>query len=348
MFYNYEIHNNGKEDILYLYLTMKYEFSDDFSFEDENDLRRRTNNFIQSNNIPFRGSHIYLIVDGIIVKSIDISNAVYQSFSSSYSTDNFMVSIKMEDDSLCEISLRDYLLSILFCYFSFDIHDEVLKCICVLYSGYAYKLMEDQKYIVAEDNFIRYRPFLYYKTIFSSFDYIKKRLNTIISAVDSVFLDYENNYILPFIHYCNSGKTITNSLYPYLSSVQSLWDMASFNYVNVHDFSYHELSTIFKLSLKKKHTISIISKGSSKRIIFENKMYSLNEIKTLLHLKSDNIYFIIYKDFLRVITIGLGNSYGLSIFGANELAKDGIPYYAILNYYFPKTKLFKHVKELSS
>ena len=66
MFYNYEIHNNGKEDILYLFLTMKYEFSSEFNLQDENDLKRRTKNFIQSNHIPFHGNHIYLIVDGIV------------------------------------------------------------------------------------------------------------------------------------------------------------------------------------------------------------------------------------------------------------------------------------------
>ena len=348
MFYNYEIHNNGKEDILYLFLTMKYEFSSEFNLEDENDLKRRTKNFIQSNHIPFHGNHIYLIVDGIVVKSIDISKAIYNSFPSSYSANNFMVSIKLEDNSICEISLKDYLISVLFSYFDLNLHDEVLKCICILYNGYIYKMMKDHKIVVASNEFHNYKPISFYKSNFSSVDSILRKFYSIISEVDSIFLGYKNDYILPFIHYSNSGKTTTNSLYPYLSSVQSLWDLASPYYINVCDFSYLDLNRIFNLSLNKNSNISIATKRNSKRIVLENKTYTITEFQKSLHLKSDNIYLIIYQDFLRVITIGLGSSYGFSIFGANEIAKSGTSYFNILNYYFPKTKLFKHVKELSS
>ena len=175
MFYNYEIHNNGKEDILYLFLTMKYEFSSEFNLQDENDLKRRTKNFIQSNHIPFHGNHIYLIVDGIVVKSIDISKTIYNSFPSSYSSDYFMVSIKLEDNSICEISLKDYLISVLFSYFDLNLHDEVLKCICILYNGYIYKMMKENEGVVVSDEFHNYKPISYYKSKFSSFDSILKK-----------------------------------------------------------------------------------------------------------------------------------------------------------------------------
>lgn len=348
MFYNYEIHNNGKEDILYLYLTMKYEFSNEFNLEDENDLKRRTKNFIQSNHIPFRGNHIYLIVDGIVVKSIDISKTIYNFLPSSYSSDSFMISIKLDDQSICEISLREYLISILFSYFDLNLHDEVLKCICILYNGYCYKMMKEHKIIVSSDEFHDYKPISYYKVKYFSFESISKRFNSIISEVDSIFLGYKNDYILPFIHYSNCGKTSTNSLYPYLSSVQSLWDLASPYYINVCDFSYQELNRILNLSLDNHSTISIIVRKNSQRIMFENKTYTIKELQKIFHLKSNNMYFIIYQNFLRVITFGLGDSFGFSIFGANEIAKSGTYYYNILNYYFPKTQLFQYVKELSS
>ena len=72
MFYHYEIRNNGKEDILYLYLSLKYEFSREFINNDE-DLGRRTNNFIQSNNIPYKGNKVYLVIDGVVVKCVSIN-----------------------------------------------------------------------------------------------------------------------------------------------------------------------------------------------------------------------------------------------------------------------------------
>ena len=90
MHYNYEIRNNGYEEVLYLYLTMKYEFSKELT--NSNDLGRRTKNFIQNNNIPFHGNKVYLIIDGIVVKILDLSkDNLYPS--KSYFSDVFTINI---------------------------------------------------------------------------------------------------------------------------------------------------------------------------------------------------------------------------------------------------------------
>ena len=71
MFYRYEIKNNGIENILYLYLTMNYEFSKELTNQsDDSELKRRTNNFIKNNGIQFDGKKVYLVIDGIIVKHL--------------------------------------------------------------------------------------------------------------------------------------------------------------------------------------------------------------------------------------------------------------------------------------
>mgnify|MGYP000781718225 CR=1 FL=1 len=68
MFYRYEIKNNGLEDVLYLYLTMNYEFSKELSSKsDDSELRRRTTNFIKNNGIDFNGNKVYLVIDDITV-----------------------------------------------------------------------------------------------------------------------------------------------------------------------------------------------------------------------------------------------------------------------------------------
>ena len=51
MIYKYEIRNINGEDVLYLYLTMSYEFSKELkNTSSDTDLTRRTKNFIKSNN----------------------------------------------------------------------------------------------------------------------------------------------------------------------------------------------------------------------------------------------------------------------------------------------------------
>lgn len=66
MKYDYEIINNN----LYLYLDYKYEFGIELS--NYKDLDRRSRNFIKKNNIPFQGSKVFLIINGIIVKTINL------------------------------------------------------------------------------------------------------------------------------------------------------------------------------------------------------------------------------------------------------------------------------------
>ena len=74
MFYKYEVRNNGNEDVLYLYLTMNYEFSKEIGFNSsDKELTRRTRNFVLNNGINYNGSKVYLVIDGIVVKSLDIS-----------------------------------------------------------------------------------------------------------------------------------------------------------------------------------------------------------------------------------------------------------------------------------
>jgi len=347
MFYKYEIRHNNGEDILYLYLSMKYEFADEFITK-EKDLERRTKNFIASNSIPFHGHKVYLVIDGKIVKVlnlVDIDHTITPS--KEYSVNSFVVNIRLEDCSLCEIYLQDYLISVLLSKYQEDIPDEVYKAITILYNTYAYKCMKENGFIDSNTSFAIYRPISYYKSSLANLDAILNRLNSIIHTIDCMFIQYQDDYILPFIHYSNGGETLTNPNYPYLSSVKSLWDMASPYYVEIHDISYKDIYQKLGISLSKDSNITITFENNIKKIVLDKEVYTDEEFKNIFQLKSTDIYIIIHNDHLRIITKGWGNAYGLSIFGACEIAKNGGKYYHILKYYFPKVKLLKYIKELS-
>lgn len=340
MYYNYEVRNNGFEDILYLYLTMKYEFSKELT--NSKDIGRRTKNFIQNNNIPFKGNKVYLIVDGIIVKVLDLS---LENNTTNYKLSNeYTINILLEDNSLCEISLREYLLSILLSYQDNEI--EVLKALCILFTTYAFKMMKDNNYLNSNNEFASYKPLKYYKKL-SNYNTIIEQLNNIIDSVNGIYIAYKDDYILPFIHYSNNGKTKTNSKYPYLSAVKSLWDLSSPKYLEITNISYQELSDKLKININNTTNIEMYKKDSTITIKFNDKIYNIEEIKELFNLKSSEIYILTYPNYLKFITIGYGHSYGLSIYGATEIAKNGGKYYDILKYYFPKTNLYQKRNELS-
>ena len=315
MFYRYEIQNYNGEDVLYLYLDMKYEFSKELDYSNDLEMTKRAHNFVVSNKIPFKGNKIFLIVDGIVVKVLkDTELDQNHTFSNEeYNPDQLMISIQLEDQAVCEITLKDYLISLLFSYYDDAIHEEVYKAICVLFHGYNYPV-------------------------------ILKRFSQIIQSVQGIFLKYQEQTILPFLHYSNDGKTLSYKEYPYLSSVKSIWDLASPYYLTIRDYSYSDIQKILGFPITPNSKISIQNHNTS-NILVDNHPYTFSEFQELFHLNSSIFYFIIYKDYIRIITKGLGNSYGLSIFGANEIAKNGANYIQILSYYFPKTKIFKHIKE---
>ncbi len=348
MFYRYEIRNQNEEEVLYLYLTMKYEFSKELIQKDD-DLGRRTSNFIQNNHIPFRGKKVFLVVDDMIVKSIDLSQVpLFIDYHNYYSIDSFLVNIELDDQSISEITLRDYLLSVLLSKYMDNIHEEVLKAICILYNTYAYKMMMEEGKILSTNSFAIYKPATYYKSTLENYDVIVNKLQHIIEDVDCIFLRYQNDYILPFIHFSNIGKTFSNKKYPYLSSVKSLWDLTSPYYIEINDFSYEDMGKKLNILVTNDSIISIYNQDMNKKIMIDQHIFQLEEFKNIFQLKSTSFYIIFYQNFLRIITQGWGNGLGLSIFGANEIANNGGNYYQILKYYFPKTKIYLYAKKETS
>ena len=339
MFYKYEIKNNE----LYLYLTMNYEFSNELNYNSDSNLNKITLDFINTNNIEFNGHVINYVVDNIVVKKVNLlkSSPINNPL---YSCDNFMVNVKLDDNSLCELSLKDYLLSILFEKYNVNYNVELLKCICILYNTYAYRCMSNDKVIIGSNYCSLYKPLKYYKDLYSNYDELTNFFYSIIKEVDCIFMSYNNQFILPFIHYSNSGKTLSNPKYPYLSSVSSIWDILSKDFITVKEYTYSKFNDLLNINISNKSNFTFINQNNTKKLKIDNKIFSLEELKNLLNLNSCEFNFIINKDIIKVITKGQGNFLGLSLYGGNEIAKNGGKYNSILKYYFPKAKLLRYIK----
>ena len=356
MFYKYEIKNNGFEDILYLYLSMSFEFSRELVLNSNDDeLCRRTKNFIKNNGINYNGKKVYLVIDGSVVKTLDIvkeSNPIeILNDSLYYSNDYFLVNLKLYDGSIIEIPLKEYLLGVLAnnTMLGFDI--EVTKAVCILYRTYAFYMMKKDGYIDVSNYFALYKPISYFKLIWTTrYDDILELLSKAIKETDCLFVTYNSDYILPFIHYSNTGRTFYHKEYEYLSSVKSLWDLESPYYIDVKTYSYNDFSNLLGFNVTHNSKITIIdvdSRDYVKKLSIDNRVYSGEELKNILGLKSMNINIIINRDELKIISKGYGNGYGLSLYGANELAINGCSYANIIKYYFPKVSINKYIKELS-
>lgn len=356
MFYKYEIKNNGMEDILYLYLTMTYEFSKELGHEaNDTEMTRRTKNFIKNNGIEYSGNKVYLVIDGIVVKSLDIrgSKEDIETLKEElyYSNEHYFITVKLDNEVLIEITLKEYLLGVLASLYIAGLELETLKALCILYRSYAFKEMSEKRFIMAFNDFCCYRPISYYKLSWiHDYEDIYNLLLTAINDTDCLFTSYNQYYTLPFVHYCNDGRTIDSSKYGYLSSVSSLWDLTSPYYVNVKDFSYLEISKILHTEITSDSEFKVIDiddNGFINKLKVDNAVFIGDDLVKLLGLKSRSLNIIVNKDHVKFINKGWGYFTGLSIYGANEIAKNGCDCIGIIKYYFPKVTINKYIKELS-
>ncbi len=342
MFYNYKIKHTDNGDILYLFFNYKYETS--IEFINNNDLARRTNNFIRNNNIDFNGKKVYLIINGINVKCIDLGNSIEILDDKMYfSNDNYMVNVMFDNKKVVEVSLKYLLIGCLAEYLSFNFNLEVLKALSVLFRTYIFKEMNNNNFINYNNNFFEYKDIIQFKLRWiDNYEDNLKLLSRIIDDTDCIFLTYNNNYILPFFHLTNDGFTRSNKKYKYIKSVKSYWDYLSPYYINIKIYTYRELSQIFNDNITSNDIYE-----EDKLIIFKGKsnLYTQNVIKDKLNLNSNHIILITYKDYIKIIYKGFGDFYGLSLFGADELAKNGCDYLNILKYYFPTITFNKYIKE---
>ena len=350
MFYRYEIRTQGKKKALYLYLSSTEEEANEFKNTKTINVEDRIKSFIKNNNINYNEGPVYIVSNGIIIKSIDIKNRninIEELIEKDlYSNKKFIVKVKYID-KVSIMSLKDYLMGSILTNISYDNSIELLKAIAILYRTYAYKQMAKDGFIKADDEFIKYTSLSYYKLLwFHDFDNIIKNIEKAIIETDSIFITYNNLFIKPYVHHTNNGNTDTLESAPYLQKVSSLWDLASPLYISTTTYTIDEISTLLQTSKENIFDIKILELtegGCIKKIKVGYKIYKGEEFVEKMKLPSKDMTIIVNEKNITFINRGYGNNLGLSLEGSKALIEAGCNYLQILNYYFPKCKIKKYV-----
>ena len=155
--------------------------------------------------------------------------------------------------------------------------------------------------------------------------------------------------LLPY-HAVSAGKTRVAAELPWLASVDSTMDYPSPNYLKVIYFEKTEflaqLEQIFPgVTFTEEDIPSQISidgrddGGYVSSVTAGGITVSGDEMRERLGLASPCFTIAEADGKVRIVTKGLGHGYGLSQWGANELAKDGKDCIQILKYYFPNIEI---------
>lgn len=350
MFYKYDFRNIGNKRVLYLYLSSSSEEANEFKNTENESIESKIKRFINKNDINYEEGPVYIISNGIIIKSIDIKkkniNIENTERNNIYKDDEFIVNIKHNENKTTKTTLRNYLIGALITNVYYDYDLELLKAIAVLYRTYIYKKVTEKESISTEDEFIKYRSHFFYKL--SLYDKYNKIIKKIVKAIDdtnSVFITYNSAYINPYIHSNNNGLTDTKAGIDYLEKIPSLWDLLSPNYISTTKFSVKEIKKLLNISDNNLNIeiLSLTDGNCINKIKIGNLILTGDELIKKLKLPSKDMTILSTENEVTFINRGYGHNLGLSLEGSKSLAKYGCNYLQILNYYFPKCKIKKYI-----
>ena len=173
--------------------------------------------------------------------------------------------------------------------------------------------------------------------------YYEKFQKAIIATSGEV-ITCGGDYIYPEYHYLSNGSTRSmeevygRSDFPYLQSVESSQDMEEPDYLNVFfiekkDFQ-EKCRQTWNLPGEAIENVTLDGAGYVRELTVDGRTISGEEMQRLLDLPSCSFSIKDAGDEYRIVTKGIGHGFGVSIYGANEMAKMGATYTSILQYYY--------------
>lgn len=179
------------------------------------------------------------------------------------------------------------------------------------------------------------------------------QLENCIEATKGVVMTYNGEYIQADFHAAsagytrNAGEVYQNEDFPYLKSVESRRDIPSSDFFKVMFYSVEEFlkngQTFFGDNMQEKTAAEVLSafvitKRDAADYVLEvaigDNTYSGEEIRLAFDWNSSCFYLREVDGAIRVVTKGCGHGLGLSLYGAEQLAKSGYSYKDILKYYY--------------
>lgn len=329
MLEKYKVVKEKNEDVLYLYLSMNYEFAKDL---DDYNLDKLDHNWLVNQRIQFNGNKVVIFVDGIPTKVILLNDKVRKD-------KDIILTLDTDD----KVSLDNFLLSVLFSNITMFLEKETLKAVTVLYRSEIMKLYKENKKMRKNNYHFSYVNLNYYKLLYpNTYKMYEKVFTEAIRETDGEYLVYDKAPIDAYIHLVSNGYTEKKDGVPYLKQVESFWDLAYPNYMNQRYFTIDELKK--RLSIEEERLdIEIKQLSSGNRILklqVNDKVFDSLDLMARLDLPSADITILVLKNGFNFITRGIGSGYGLSLVGANALAKLDCNYKQILGYYFDNVTLY--------
>lgn len=357
MFYKYMAVDNQGKKVLYLYLNNTEEFSEEFMNRKNHLLSfyRRVYNYIQNEHIPFEGDQICIVMNGVIIDTISLSDYDSQTdklvelLEVDRGVSQKFIDLNHSSGIVERLKVDEYIFGIISNEMPAIFNEEALKAQAVVARTYVVKRLSNHLPIKDYSNAYIYRDKNYLKEIWGSqYETYTRKIRNAIQDTKNEVIKFDGDYIDAYYHLSSNGKTedsanVLKFSYPYLKSVSSKWDIDS-NNVGYRIVPNEYLSELLKVPIHENTEVELLMRTIGHRvkyIRFGDKVFDGLLLARRLGLDSNDFSISIGKNATTFTTKGHGHGLGLSKYGAEGMAKAGYNYHQILNHYYPNTYIEK-------
>lgn len=263
-------------------------------------------------------------------------------------SDKTDVTVVYEDRSE-KVPLQKYLIGVLAAQMSVEYEMEALKAQAVLVRTDYEKNQKNKEVSAKEQAFLSIEQMQ--QLWQERFEENYQKLERALVDTDGICMYYKGELAQPYYHAVSAGKSrsgaeLLGNGYEYLPSVDCGKDYLADSYVTIKTFTKEELCEKLTQFYEGKGIESIDSPAQICKVLQKDSAGYVDQVEVAgqsvngetfrkqFSLPSAAFEVEAWEDGLRFACKGFGHGLGMSLYGANELAKEGNDYQQILNYFF--------------
>ena len=266
----------------------------------------------------------------------------------------FSLPVILEDDSVVNMELDEYVLCAVLGEMPADFETEALKAQAVVARTYALRRYETnwkhEGGAVCTDStccqaYCSVEKYLEKGNTEQSLE----KISQAVEATANQVLCYDGDLIEATYFSCSGGRTedalaVWGQDIPYLRSVDSPGEEEASHYIDTESFSVDELEAALGRELEGDWlgAVTYTQGGGVDTIVIGGEEYKGTQIRQLLGLRSTAFVMTAVGKTVTVTTKGYGHRVGMSQYGADAMALKGDSYVEILAYYYPGTTLERY------
>lgn len=266
-----------------------------------------------------------------------------------------------ETEIIEELGLEEYIKGVVAAEMPVSFEKEALKAQAVAARTYALRRLQGKEGIDKEEIAQAYLSEKELKERWGEKYLIyKSKIDAAVEETEGEIMTYEDEIIEAVFHSTSAGYTensenLWNEEKPYLKSVESKQDEKAPDYIVKTIFEndaivakleqkYSDIVITNAPILQQIQVIKRSEAGYIMQIQIGNKIFTGNEIRVLLGLRSTNFTVNQKDNKVTITTRGYGHGIGMSQYGANYMAQDGKNYKEILKHYYQGIDIVKYVE----